>query len=63
MDCFFKIQKKIYNYYFSKILDESYRKLNKIWVDKSSKFNNISMKSLFEKNDTEMYLTHNKGKC
>ena len=63
MDCFFKIQKKIYNYYFSKILDESYRKLNKIWVDKSSKFNNISMKSLFEKNDTEMYSTHNKGKC
>ena len=63
MDCSFKIQKKNYNYCFSKILDESYRKLNKIWVDKSSKFNNISMKSLFEKNDTEMHLTHNKGKC
>ena len=33
-----------------KILDESNRKLNKIWVDKGSEFFNRSMKSRIEKN-------------
>ena len=47
---------------FSKILDESNGKLNKIWVDKGSKFYNRSMKSWLEKNAIEMYSTHNKGK-
>ena len=47
---------------FQKILDESNRKLNNIWVDKSSKFYNRSMKSWLEKNDIEIYSTHNKGK-
>ena len=32
------------------ILDESNRKLNKIWVDKGSEFFNRSMKSWIEKN-------------
>ena len=48
---------------FPKILDESNRKTNKIWVDKSSEFYNRSMKSWLEKNDIEMmYLIHNEGK-
>ena len=47
---------------FQKILGESNRKPNKIWVDKANKFCNRSMKSWSEKNDIEMYSTHNKGK-
>ena len=35
---------------FQKILDESNRKPNKIWVDKGSEFYNISMKPWLEKN-------------
>ena len=45
-----------------KILGESNRKPNKIWVDKGSEFCNRSMKSWIEKNDIEMYLAHNEGK-
>ena len=44
---------------FEKILDESNRKPKKIWVDKVSGFNNRSMKSWIDKNEIEMYLTHN----
>ena len=47
---------------FQKILKESNRKLNKIWVDKSREFYNRLTKSWLEKNDTEMYLKHNEGK-
>ena len=47
---------------FQKILKESNRKPNKIWVDKGSQFCNRSMKSWSEKNDIEMYSTHNEGK-
>ena len=47
---------------FQKILDESNRKPNKIWVDKGSGFYNRSMKSQLEKSDIEMYSTHNEGK-
>ena len=47
---------------FHKILKESNRKPNKIWVDKGSKFHNSSMKSWLEKNDIEMYSMHNEGK-
>ena len=36
---------------FQKILDDSKRKPNKIWVDQGSEFYNISMKSWLEKND------------
>ena len=44
---------------FQKILDESNRRSNKIWVDKGSEFYNRSMKSWLEKNDTEMHSTYN----
>ena len=46
---------------FQKILKEPNRKPNKIWVDKGSEFYNSSMKSWLEKNDIEMYATHNEG--
>ena len=36
---------------FQKIIDDSNRKPNKIWVDKSSEFYNKSMKSWLEIND------------
>ena len=44
------------------ILKKSNRKPNKIWVDKGIEFYNRSMKSWLEKNDIEMYSTHNEGK-
>ena len=47
---------------FQKILDESRCKPNRIWVDKGSEFYNKSIKSWLEKNNIEMYSTHNKGK-
>ena len=47
---------------FQKILDESKRRSNKIWVDQGSEFYNRSMKSWLEKNAIEMYSTYNKEK-
>ena len=47
---------------FQKILDESDRKQNKIWVDKSCEICNRSIKSRLEKNDIDMYSTRNEGK-
>ena len=47
---------------FQKILDESRCKPNRIWVNKGSEFYNKSIKSWLEKNNIEMYSTHNKGK-
>ena len=47
-------------YAFEKILKESNRKRNKIWVDEGSEFYNRSMKSFFLNNNTEMFSTHNK---
>ena len=47
---------------FQKILDDSYRKPNKIWVDKKSEFYNGSFKKLLKDNDIEIYSIHNKGK-
>ena len=47
---------------FQSILKKSNRKPNKVWVDKGSEFYNRSMKSWLEKNDIEMYSTHNEGK-
>ena len=44
---------------FQKILDESSRKPNKIWVDKCSEFYNRLMKSLLQDNDIEIYSTYN----
>ena len=49
-------------YAFQKILKESNRKPNKIWVDKGSEFYNKSMKSWLEKNDIEMCSTNNERK-
>ena len=47
---------------FQNILKKPNRKPNKIWVDKCGEFHNRSMKSWLEKNDIEMYSTHNEGK-
>ena len=47
---------------FQIILNKSNRKPNKIWVDKGSDFYNRSMKSWLEKNNIELYSTHNEGK-
>ena len=48
---------------FQKVIDESNRKPNKIWVDKGSKFYNKSMKSwLKQKNALEMFSRHKKRK-
>ena len=47
---------------FQKTLKESKRKPNKIWVDKGRESYNRSMKSWLQKNNIEMYSTHNEGK-
>ena len=47
---------------FQKILDDSNRKPNKIWVNKGSECYNNSFKKWLEDNDIEMYSIHNKGK-
>ena len=47
---------------FQKILDDSNRKPNKIWVDKGSEFYNISFKKWLKDNDIKMYSIHNEGK-
>ena len=47
---------------FQKILDDSNREPNKIWVDKGSGFYNKSFKNWLKDNDIEMYLIHNEGK-
>ena len=48
--------------FFKKILDKSNNKPNKTWVDKCSKFYNVSMKSWLAKNEIEMNSAHNKCK-
>ena len=47
---------------FEKILDDSNRKPNKIWVDHGSEFYNNKFKSFLKENDIEMYSTFNEGK-
>ena len=47
---------------FEKILADSNRKPNKIWVDKASDFYNNSFKNWLKGNDIEMYLIYNEGK-
>ena len=47
---------------FQKILTKSNSKPNKIWVDKGREYYKRSMKLWLEKNDIEMYSTHNEGK-
>ena len=47
---------------FQKILDDSNRKPNKIWVDKGSEFYNDLFQKLLKVNDIEIYSIHNEGK-
>ena len=47
---------------FQKILKESDRKPNKIWIDKGSEFYNNSFKKWLKDNHIEMYSIHNEGK-
>ena len=47
---------------FQKILKESDRKPNKIWVYKGSEFYNNSFKKWLKDNDIEMYSIHNERK-
>ena len=47
---------------FQKILKESDRKPNKIWVDTRSEFYNNSFQKWLKDNDIEMYSIHNDGK-
>ena len=47
---------------FKKILDDSNRKANKIWVDHKSEFYNNKFKSFLKENVIEMYSTFNEGK-
>ena len=48
--------------YNKKFLDKCNRKLNKVWLDKGSKFFNISVTWLLQENKIEMYSTYNEGK-
>ena len=45
-----------------KVLNDSARKPNKIWIDKGSELYNNSFKKWLKDNDTEMYLIRNEGK-
>ena len=56
------MQRCNYCYAFQSILNDSKRKLNKMWIDKGSEFYNRSMTLWLEKNDIEVYSTHNEGK-
>ena len=47
---------------FQKILNDSKRKPNNIWVEKGSKFYNNSLKKCLQDNNVVMYSTNNKGK-
>ena len=47
---------------FQKILKESNRKPNKIWIDKGSEFYKNYFKKWLKDNDIEMYSTYNEGK-
>ena len=65
LGCFFERQKKVLQLItnrFRKILYESNRKPNKIWVDKDSEFYNRSMKSCLQDSDVALYSTYNEGK-
>ena len=47
---------------FQKMLSNSKRKLNKIWVDQGSEFYNSHFKKWLKDNNIEMYSAHNEGK-
>ena len=48
--------------HFKKILNNSNRNPNKIWVDQESEFYNKSFKDFLKTNNIEMYSTYNEGK-
>ena len=43
-------------------ITNAFQNKKKIWVDKGSEFYNRSVKSWLQKNDIEMYSTHNEEK-
>ena len=47
---------------FDKIIKQSNRKPNKIWVDQGGEFYNIVFEKWLSDNDIDMYLTYNEGK-
>ena len=47
---------------FKKILSDSNRRPNKIWVNQGSEFYNKSFKDFLKINNIEMYSTYNEGK-
>ena len=47
---------------FQKIIDNSKRKPNKIWVDQGSEFYNSQFKKVLKENHIEKYSTYNEGK-
>ena len=47
---------------FNKMIKQSNRKPNKIWVDQGGEFYNNVFKKWFSDNDIIMYSTHNEGK-
>ena len=47
---------------FQSILDKSWRKPNKIWVDQGSEFYNHNFKKWLTNNGISMYSTYNEGK-
>ena len=47
---------------FDKIIKQSNRKPNKIWVDQGSEFYNPDFKKWLSDNNIEMYSTYNEGK-
>ena len=47
---------------FQKLINDSKRKLNKIWVDKGNEFYNNSFKKWLQDNDIVMYSTNNEEK-
>ena len=61
MACSYKKGTSIVNT-FEKILSDSNRKTNKIWVDQGSEFYNNSFKDFLKINNIEMYSTYNERK-
>ena len=60
---FWKIKKSItITNAFQKILKQSNRKPNKVWVDKGSKFYNSSFQKWLQYNDIETYSIYQEGK-
>ena len=46
---------------FQKLLSNSNRKPNKIWVDQGSEFYNTHFKKWLQENNIKLYSTHNEG--